>query len=173
VPTPARLILCGPNLGLETMTALDGGRRMLVCEGEKLPSLTVPLWIGSPGAWTEQRYRLHFDGGWLGEPFRPTGATRLPGGDVLVVERRFPPFGSRVVRLSRAALDGGGALEPVEIANLAGSALVDNYEGIDARRDERGRTLVYLVSDDNACAKPGGSRFALATTRLLAFELLD
>jgi hypothetical protein len=155
------------------MVLLDDGRRMLVCEGEKSPSLTVPAWVGGPGAWTGRRYPLHFAGGWLGEPFRPTGATRLPDGDVLVLERRFPPFGSRVVRLPKANVDGAGPLEPVEVADLGGSALVDNYEGIEARRDERGRTLVYLVSDDNSCAKPGGSRFAIARTRLLAFELLD
>jgi hypothetical protein len=173
VPTPVGLIDCGPNEGLETMALLDGGLRLLVCEGEDLPSLTVPAWVGSPGAWTERRYPLYFDGGWLGEPYRPTGATRLPNGDVLVSERRFPPFASRVVRLSKANVDGDGPLAPVEIARLAGSALVDNYEGIEARTDERGRTLVYLVSDDNSCAKPGGSRFAVAKTRLLAFELLD
>lgn len=173
VPTPVGLVLCGSNMGLETMARLDGERRLLVCEGEKFPSLTVPAWIGGPGAWTERRYPLHFGGGWLGEPYRPTGAARLPSGDVLVSERRFPPFGSRIVRLSRGEVDGRGPLAPVEIANLGGSALADNYEGIDVRRDERGRTIVYLVSDDNSCAKPGGSRFAVARTRLLAFELLD
>jgi hypothetical protein len=173
VPSPAGLRRCGPNRGLETMTLLDGGRRLLVCEGEESPSRTVPAWIGSPGVWTERRYPLHFGGGWLGEPFRPTGATRLPNGDVLISERRFPPFASRVVRLPKANLDGVGPLEPVEIARLEGSALDDNYEGIEVRVDERGRTAVYLISDDNSCAKPGGSRFAIARTRLLAFELLD
>ncbi len=172
VPTPVGLFLCGSNAGLETMARLGGARRLLVCEGEKYPSLTVPAWVGEPGAWTERRYPLRF-GGWLGEPYRPTGATRLASGDVLVSERRFPPFGARVVRLSGASLDGAGPLEPVEIANLGESVLVDNYEGIDARRDERGRAIVYLVSDDNSCAKAGGSRFAVARTRLLAFELLD
>ena len=173
IPTPSGLGRCGSNMGIETMTLVDASRRLLVCEGERTASLTVPAWIGRPGAWTERRYPLHFEGGWAGEPFRPTAATRLDDGDLLVLERRFPPFGSRVVRLPRASLDGEGPLVPVEIASLKGSALVDNYEGIEARRDARGRTLVYLISDDNSCAKPGGSRLALGRTHLLLFELLD
>jgi hypothetical protein len=175
VPTPPGLALCGSNMGIETMARLDATRRLLICEGERTPSLTVPAWIGVPGgAWTERRYPLHFEGGWAGEPFRPTSATRLDDGDVLVLERRFPPFGSRVVRVPRASVEAtGGPLAPVEIASLEGSALVDNYEGIEARRDEAGRTLVYLISDDNSCAKPGGTRISLARTRLLLFELAD
>jgi hypothetical protein len=172
VPTPTGLAFCGTNTGIETMTLVDAGHFLLVCEGERRPSRSVPAWVGRPGEWIPRRYPLHFDGGWTGDPFRPTGATRLENGDVLVVERRFPPFGSRVVRLPRASLDGDGPLAPIEVANLEGSALVANYEGIDARRDEAGHTLVYLVSDDNACAKPGASRVALARTRLLVFELM-
>jgi hypothetical protein len=154
------------------MVLVDDTRRLLVCEGEQTPSFTVPAWIGGPGEWSDRRYPLHFDGGWAGQPFRPTAATRLQGGDLLVLERRFPPFGIRVVRVSRASLDGTGPLAPVEIASFEGSALVDNYEGIEARRDEGGRTLVYLLSDDNSCAKPGGSRLAIGRTRLLQFELV-
>ena len=174
VPTPPGLALCGSNMGIETMARLDATRRLLVCEGERMPSLTVPAWIGMPGAWTARHYPLHFEGGWAGEPFRPTSATRLDDGDVLVLERRFPPFGSRVVRVPRASVEApDGPLAPVEIASLEGSVLVDNYEGIEARRDPSGRTLVYLISDDNSCAKPGGTRVSLARTHLLLFELAD
>jgi hypothetical protein len=169
--TPPGLVRCGPNTGIETMTLVDANRRMLVCEGERTPSLTVPAWIGGEGAWGERRYPLHFDGGWAGQPFRPTGATKLDDGDLLVVERRFPPFGSRVVRVPRSSLEGAGSLVTIEAANLEGSALVDNYEGIEARRDASGRMLVYLISDDNSCAKEGGIRIAIGRTHLLLFEL--
>jgi hypothetical protein len=168
---PSGLARCGANAGLETI-ARSSGVLLLVCEGERTPSLTTPAWTGVDGAWTERRYPLHFEGGWGGEPFRPTGATTLADGDVLVLERRFPPFGSRVVRVPRAGLEGAFPLAPVEIANLEGSFLVDNYEGIEARRDASGRTLVYLLADDNSCAKPGGIRASLGRTRLLMFELV-
>jgi hypothetical protein len=172
VDAPSGLARCGGNAGLETIARLSGGRLLLVCEGERTPSLTAPAWVGKDGAWSERRYPLHFEGGWAGEPFRPTGAATLADGDVLVVERRFPPFGTRVVRVPRASVDAAGPLAPVEIASLAGSSLVDNYEGVEARLDAAGRTLVYLLSDDNSCAKPGGSRTSLGRTRLLLFELV-
>ncbi|HVO09664.1 MAG TPA: esterase-like activity of phytase family protein [Vicinamibacteria bacterium] len=174
VAAPAGLRGCGFNEGIETMAMLDATRRLLVCEGRRQPSLDVPAWIGDGSAWTERRYPLRFEGV-LGEPFRPTSATVLPGGDVLVLERRFPPLAARVVRLLREDVLGEGPLHPREIARLVPPLTVDNMEGIDTRRDESGRTLVYLVSDDNNCAKrPGGLRgTGLQRTLLLLFSLED
>lgn len=171
-PVPAGLAFCGRNGGLETMTRLDERRRLLICEGRRSASLDVAAWIGSGAGWTTRSYPLAFAGGWMGEPFRPTAATLLPGGDVLVLERRFPPFGARVARLSAADLLGTGALHPREIARLEYPLTIDNFEGIDARSDEAGRTYVYLVTDDNACVKLGGKRPpAVERTLLLMFEL--
>ena len=172
VPSPAGLHGCGSNQGIETMAMLDATRRLLVCEGRRQPSLDVPAWIGNGTGWTERTYPLRFEG-MLGEPFRPTSATVLPGGDVLVLERRFPPLAARVVRLAREDVLGEGPMHPREIARLEPPLTVDNMEGIDVRIDESGRTLVYLVSDDNNCAKrPGGPRgTGLQRTLLLLFSL--
>jgi hypothetical protein len=97
----------------------------------------------------------------------------LPEGDLLVVERRFPPIGTRVVRIDRADLEGRGPLHPEELATIEPPLTDDNFEGIEVRRDEAGRTLVYLISDDNNCAKqPGGNRgTGLQRTLLLMFSL--
>lgn len=145
----------------------------MACEGEKRPSHTVPAWTGRPGAWVARSYPLRFEGGWAGQPFRPTGAARLPGGDVLLVERRFPPFGVRVVRLAREIVEGAAELAPEPIASFEGFPLEANYEGIDVRRGEAGRTFVYLLSDDNGCAKAGATRNRFLPTYLLVFELVD
>ena len=127
---------------------------------------------GAAETWAARDYPLAFDGGWAGEPFRPTGATRLPDGDLLLVERRFPPIGARIVRLARSSLEGTGPLEPREIARLERPLTLDNFEGVEARRDASGRTLVYLLSDDNGCAKTAGSRRSgLQRTLLLLFAL--
>jgi hypothetical protein len=172
LPIPKGLEGCGRNTGLEAMTDTGDGRRLLVCEGRKDASTTVPAWIGHGEAWTEREYPLLFDGGWAGEPFRPTGAALLPDGDLLVVERRFPPIGARLVRLPREVLDGRGALAPREIARLEAPLTLDNFEGVEARRDASGRTIVYLLSDDNNCAKTPGSRgTGLQRTLLLMFAL--
>jgi len=155
LPMPEGVARCESNGSLETMADVGNGRRLLVCEKRRSPSRTVPAWIGKGGDWTEREYPLVFDGGWGGELFRPTSAARLPDGDVLVLERRFPPLAARIVRLDGASLDGTAPLEPREIARLEAPLTIDNFEGIDARRDASGRPLVYLVSDDNNCFKNG------------------
>ncbi len=171
-PVPTALAECGRNGGLELMADAGSGKRLLVCEGRRGASTTVPAWIGDPGSWHEREYPLTFDGGWAGEPFRPTSAARLPSGDLLVLERRFPPIAARIVRLDRASLEGDGPLEPHEIARLEAPLTLDNFEGIEARQDARGRTLVYLLSDDNGCTKnAGAARRGLQRTLLLLFVL--
>jgi hypothetical protein len=170
LPFPEKLGLCARNGGLEAMADLGGGRRFLVCEARRGASSTVPAWIGRGGAWEERDYALAFEGGWAGEPFRPTGATRLPDGDLLVLERRFPPIGARLARLSRASLEGNGALAPREVARFEAPLTLDNFEGVEARLDASGRTIVYLLSDDNNCAKNARAP-ALQRTLLLMFVL--
>jgi hypothetical protein len=172
LPVPEALAACARNGGLELMADAGDGRRLLVCEARRETSATVPAWIGGGSTWREREYPLAFDGGWAGEPFRPTGAARLPNGDLLIVERRFPPLAARLVRLPRASLLGEGPLETHEIARLEPPLTVDNFEGVEVTQDARGRALVYLLSDDNNCAKrPGATRAGVQRTLLLQFAL--
>jgi len=172
VETPAALADCGKNGGLELMADAGGGRRFLVCEARRVASSSVPAWIGRDEAWQERVYPLTFDGGWAGEPFRPTAAALLPNGDLLILERRFPPLAVRLVRLERGTLEGRGALEPRELARLEPPLTLDNFEGLEIRQDARGRTLVYVLSDDNNCAKAKGApRRGVQRTLLLLFVL--
>jgi hypothetical protein len=170
LPFPKDVGLCARNGGLEAMGDLGDGLRFLVCEARRGASSTVPAWIGRGVAWRERDYALTFEGGWAGEPFRPTGAALLPDGDLLVLERRFPPIGARLGRLPRASLDGTGVLAPVEIARFEAPLTLDNFEGVETRRDAAGHTLVYLLSDDNNCAKNTGNP-ARQRTLLLMFAL--
>ncbi len=170
--TPPELAACNRNGGLELMVDAGDGKRMLVCEERKGASDTVPAWIGGADGWQEREYPLKFDGGWAAEPFRPTGAARLPNGDLLVVERRFPPLAARLVQIERASLAGRGVLEPRELARIEPPLTLDNFEGVEVRRDARGRTLVYVLSDDNNCAKVNAAaRRGIQRTLLLMFEL--
>jgi hypothetical protein len=163
---------CSRNGGIEAMARLGPGRRFLVCESRRGSSSTVPAWVGRDDAWADREYPLVFSGGWAGEPFRPTGAALLPDGDLLVVERRFPPMAARVVRVPRASLEGEGLVVGTELARLEPPVTVDNFEGVEARRDASGRTLVYMLSDDNNCAKNRAARGpSLQRTLLLLFAL--
>jgi hypothetical protein len=172
LPAPSGVGDCGRNGGLETAADTADGRRLLVCEARRGASSTVPAWVGRGEIWTHREYPLAFEGGWAGEPFRPTGAALLPDGDMLVLERRFPPIGARLVRLSQVSLGSVGPLAPREIARFESPLTLDNFEGVEARRDASGRTVVYLLSDDNGCAKtPGSKRSGLQRTLLLLFAL--
>jgi hypothetical protein len=167
-PVPSFEEACPANRGLETMVVLDDGRLFLACEADGREATLA--WVGRGERWTTLTYPLSANG--PGGVFRPSSAALLPGGDVLVLERRFPPLEVRLVRLTKASLDGTGPLAPSEIVRLAPPQTVDNFEGIDVRQDPSGATLIYLISDDNGCTKQAGvvpSR--LQRTLLLLFEL--
>lgn len=167
-PVPSFGDACPYNRGLEAMVVLDDGQVFMACEADGRE--TTLAWVGRGSRWTTRPYPLKAEG--LGGAFRPSAAARLPGGDVLVLERRFPPLEVRLVRLAKADLEGTGPLAPTEIVRLAPPLSVDNFEGLDVRRDSSGATLIYLVSDDNGCAKRSGvPPLRLQRTLLLLFEL--
>lgn len=161
--TPPELANLSNNGGLESLARLPDGRLLLIAEDGEGGGVS-PAWFGRPGAWSAFGYQAR-------EPFRPVGAAVLPDGDILVLERRaswIGGWGSRVVRIGSAELEraaaAGSAVEGVEVGRLDPPMSVDNYEGIDVRVSSDGRTLVYLVSDDNFSATQ--------RTIILMFELL-
>ncbi len=161
---------CSGNRGLETLAALGDGRLFLACEASGARPDTAMAWVGHTESWRARSYPLTREG--LTGPFSPTAAALLPDGDVVVLERRFPPLGIRLMRLTRTDLEGEGPLSPLQIVRLEPPLSLDNLEGLDARRDASGATLLYLLSDDNGCAKPPGVHAArLQRSLLLVFEL--
>lgn len=156
VETPAAFADQPLGEGVEALTTLADGRLLAFSEGLKTQ--------GGMAAWLR-----NLDGGWdrltwkTGGGFRPTGATTLPDGDVLVLERRWLPVGARFRRIAPETIKPGAVLDGPEIARLEGSLTVDNMEGIDARRGADGKTYLYVVSDDNYSP--------LQTTLLMMFEL--
>lgn len=100
--------------------------------------------------------------------FKPTDLARLPGGDLLLLERRFSLIGGLGIRVSRIAvadLAPGARLVAKEIARLAPPQTIDNFEGMAVRPGPNGAVAVYLVSDDNFNA--------LQRTLLMKFLLVD
>jgi hypothetical protein len=58
------------------------------------------------------------------------------------------------------------------LRSLVARPPVDEAVALEARRDASGRTLVYLLSDDNKCAKKAGvSASGLQRTLVLLFAL--
>jgi len=100
--------------------------------------------------------------------FDVTDAALLPGGDVLLLERRFSWTRGLAVRLRRIAL---GAIKPDALVD--GPVLfevdlgyeIDNMEGLSVHRLPGGEVVLTLVSDDNFSA--------LQRTLLLQFTLAE
>ena len=98
--------------------------------------------------------------------FEATDLTRLPDGDLLLLERRYTGLGGPVARLSvlpAAAIRAGARLDGREIALLRLPFSFDSFEAVATRPAADGGTLVYLLSDDN--------RNALQRTLLMQFRL--
>ena len=147
VEMPRGLSRAPSNEGIETMTGLGDGRLLIVTEGLFAAPGRLAGWISdgpphrvwSPIAWETS-----------GE-FVPTGAATLPGGDVLILQRRFSWLGGLASRISRVAareLVPGATLAGAEIARLEVPVVHENFEGI-AVAARGGDTLVYVISDDN------------------------
>jgi hypothetical protein len=145
------------NGGIEALTALAPGRLFAVAEELADETGAWRAWIVEDGA----RQTLTVSGE---TRFKPVGLATLPSGDLLLLERRFSPlagFGGRIRRVALADVMPGARVEPAEVARLSPPAIADNYEGIAVAHAD-GRTLVFVISDDN---------FSIfQRTLLLAFE---
>jgi len=86
------------------------------------------------------------------EEFDITDGAFLPGGDLLILERRFSFSAGVAMRLRRleAATIRPGALADGPVLLEAGMSYdIDNMEGLDVWRRGDGALIVSLISDDN------------------------
>ena len=146
------------NKGIEALVSLRDGRLLGFTQGRD-DDPDIGGYLLEEGRWSRLSYPSS------GE-YKPTGATLLPGGDVILLERRFSLLGGLAARLSvldQAAIRPGASLVPQPIAELVLPLTVDNMEGVATRRGPAGETLIYLISDDNF--------HALQRTLLLMFAL--
>ncbi len=161
IPVPAALKSLRSNSGIEALAVLADGALLAIAEGRE-EAATSPAFLWRGGAWSELAYPR-------APGFRPTGATTLPGGDLLVVERSFNLFDGVAIRLQRipaVAIVPGAVLRGEILAVLRPPLPLDNMEGVAARRHPvTGETLIYLISDDNFSL--------LQQTLLLVFVLED
>ncbi len=84
-----------------------------------------------------------------------TDAALMPGGDVLLLERRFGWDSGLGARMRRVALDDIKPRALVDGSVLFEADLgyeIDNMEGLSVHRDAAGQIVLTLVSDDNFSA---------------------
>jgi hypothetical protein len=86
------------------------------------------------------------------DPWDVTDGAFLPGGDLLLLERRFSFLGGvgmRIRRIKAGDIRPGAVIDgPVQIEADMGYQ-IDNMEGIDVVAGADGRSHIILVSDDN------------------------
>ncbi|MEM6792839.1 MAG: esterase-like activity of phytase family protein [Acidobacteriota bacterium] len=142
------------NLGLEAVTAVWGEELLLFSEGRGADSDPLEAWISDGFAGAQPRWReLAIEPSDPG--FRPTAAATLPGGDVLLAQRKYNPEEGvriRVFRIGAESLHASGAgatVRPEEWLRLAPPTPIDNIEAMDVGVLPSGKTVVYLLADDN------------------------
>jgi hypothetical protein len=168
---PAVLARADDNNGVEAMARLADGRLLLLKESTQGEEARTGGWLGAGRDWQPLWFPLFFAPGGSRTPFYPTSAAPLADGGLLVLERRYPPVAARLRRIAAADL-AAGRLEGTEVAYIGSPLSVDNMEGVETRPGADGATLVYVLSDDNDCAKTALSiRKGAQRTLLMMFEL--
>lgn len=84
--------------------------------------------------------------------FDISDATLLPGGDLLVLERKFSWLEGVHIRIRRIALSSlapGATVDGPSIFEADLGYEIDNLEGIDAHLDASGEIVLSMISDDN------------------------
>lgn len=88
------------------------------------------------------------------EGLKPVDAAQLPDGRVLVLFRKLvwpmpPRFAGSLAIGDPEAIRSGRVWRLREVAKLASSLSVDNFEGLAVEPGEGGRLKVWLIADDN------------------------
>lgn len=159
VPTPPEIKTLPSNSGLESLTPTPSSALLAIGETADSDSHEHRAWLlGS--AIEALSVKDH-------APYEISDAAFGPDGNLYLLERHyFDPI--RGVVIAVREIDGkdvkaGAHLDGTEIASFTMRESIDNMEGIALRRDAQGKTLVYLISDDNYQA--------IERTLLLMFEL--
>ncbi len=165
VAQPINSALTGlkPNKGLEAIALLQDRANSLIAVSENTLDKD-----GNFIGWLARGQTIHDITVKKQEPYQLTDFAVLPGGDLLTLERRFNRVGGvgmRMRRINGADIQPRALLDGAEIIDLALPFTIDNMEGLAIRRDTNGRTLIYVVSDNNFSP--------LQRTLLLMFELVE
>jgi hypothetical protein len=158
---PNNLYKAPMNGGIEALGSLWDGRLFALTE-YWIDKDVVRGWLGGGAGWWEIGYR--FEGA-----YRPSDAGVMANSDLAVLERAYNPnrgiIGIRVSHVRTADLRRGARIKGEVLAELLPPLTLDNFEGIACRANEKGETILYLVSDNNFSDKQ--------RTLLMMFALVD
>jgi hypothetical protein len=151
IEVPAEMKALGGNRGIEGLGVLPRESAFagsLIALAERAPRGSAthdsPAFIFGPrgGALAIRK---------IGD-FDVTDVNFLPGGDMLVLERRFVPIfgiGFRIRRIPIAMVRPGAVLDGAVLIEADLSHQIDNMEALMVHRAADGRAILTLMSDDN------------------------
>jgi len=141
-----------PNMGPESMVRLADGRVLVIAEANSggywnRHSHPAMLFPGIPRP-NEVPAHVTVE---MPEGFRPTDATLLPDGRILVLGRKVTLLGffSTISIADPSTLRDGGVLQTRQIARIGDSRIRENYEGMTAVKERDGSITLWLISDNN------------------------
>lgn len=138
------------NGGPEAMIRLRDGRFLVFSETRRAKNggIEALIFAGDPTVTTEPPQRFAFQ---PPPPSHPVDAVELDDGRLLILTRQLSKrkgFISRLVMLPRGTVKPGAIVSGKVIAEIADPLIHDNFEGLAVTR-EHGKTIVWIVSDDN------------------------
>lgn len=151
IPTPAAMKQLNGNQGIEALGIIPVGSPFagaLLAIAEAAPrgssSRDIPGFIigPKPGQVTVRK---------IGD-FNVTDLDFLPGGDLLILERRFVPFfglGFRIRRVPLGMVRPGAVLDGEVLIEAHLGQQIDNMEALMVHQGRDGRVILTLMSDDN------------------------
>ena len=151
---PAAIAGWGTNAGAEAMTRLTDGRFVLLREAFDGSFETrrhdAVVFEGDPTVGARS-WHFVFDGP---EGFSPTDMAQLPDGRLLILMRRLvwpmpQRFAGRLAIGDPRRIKPGQPWKVKEVARIASSMPVDNFEGLAVTPSVDGRLAVWIISDDN------------------------
>ena len=144
IAVPTDLLRAPSNGGLEGLTALPNGRMLALTEEFANPDGSFKGWLLDGNRFGELSYSP-------AKGFHVTDCAALDNGDVLVLERRYIPFGvmsGRLTMVEGKTVKPGAKLSGKELLRIEHPLVVENFEGLAVQQTAKG-TMIYLVSDDN------------------------
>lgn len=135
-----------PNGGFEAVAAIDDTTILAVSERGDTEDGRLIGWLLRPQGSTSIYYQPS------GSGYRPTDLTRLPDGNLLLLERRFTILAgvsSRLCLIEKESVKVDVTMTCNLIAEISSPLAAENYEGLSARLDKNGNTVIYMISDDN------------------------
>jgi hypothetical protein len=149
VPMPEALKNAANNKALEGLVRLPDARLLAITEHTLDAHGNMIGWLVEPSG-ASAALTLKRDA-----PFDLTDLALGPNGDIFALERRYSPMagaGMRIRRINPETLQGATVLDGEVLAELDMDYSIDNMEALAIRKSERGRTILYVLSDDNYSA---------------------